>query len=171
MTPQAAPHAGRLEAAVTTMLDELEAEQDREAELCCALLAARRRRAELADGLATLLKTLPSADRARHGERLARIERARRVPGPGRGAKACGQAVLTWLARHPSGEVTTADLDAAVAAAGFDRPSEYAAKTLHRLSREGLVVRVGRGRYRVSRRHPKLAALRRAAVAEMEGGG
>ena len=165
------PHAARLEAAVTTMLDELEAEQEREAELCCALLAARHRRAELAGGLATLLKTLPAAERARHGERLAGIERARRVPGPGRGATACGQAVQTWLARHPSGEVTTAELDAAVAAAGFARPREYAAKTLNRLSRDGLVTRVGRGRYRVSRRHPKLAALRRAAVAEVEDGG
>ncbi len=171
VAPQVATHAERLETAVTTMLDELEAEQAREADLYCALMAARHRRAELARGARSMIRTLPAADRERHGKRLVLIERARRGPKRRRGGTGRNAELLAWLARHPSGEFTVAELDEAMAAAGFAREKQYSTKALYRLGRQGLVERTGWGRSRISHRHPELAALRRAAVAEAERGG
>ena len=40
------------------------------------------------------------------------------------------------------------------------------ARALHRLVKQGLVVRVGQGRYRISDQHPDLAALWRKGLEE-----
>ena len=40
------------------------------------------------------------------------------------------------------------------------------AQALHRLGRQGLVAQVGQGRYRISRQHPELIALRRKGLEE-----
>lgn len=57
-----------------------------------------------------------------------------------------------------------------LAACGFDPTKQYSTRVLYRLV-ASLVERTGWGCYRILRRHPELAALRRAAVAEAERAG
>ncbi len=160
------PHGERLENAVTAMLDELRAEQNREGELSLALVEARHRRGELLRCVTILIKTFPEAGRRRHRKRLARVEALRRAPRRRQGATERSDAVVTFLATCPGEEFDIADLNHALAAAGFDTGGTYAAQALHRLARQGLVVRVGQGRYRVTHLHPDLVALRRKALEE-----
>jgi len=67
------PHAERLESAVTAMLEELRAEQEREGALGCALIESRHRRRELLRSLTILIRTFPEAARRHHRQRLARV--------------------------------------------------------------------------------------------------
>ena len=57
------PHAERLESAVSAMLEELRAEQDREGALGCELIESRHRRRELLRSLTILIRTFPEAAR------------------------------------------------------------------------------------------------------------
>ncbi len=160
------PHAERLENAVTAMLEELQAGQNREGELSLALVEARHRRAELRRYVTILIKTFPAVDRRRHAKRLARVESLCRAPRRRPGATEWSDAVLAFLAEYPGEEFTVAELNRALAAAGFDPGRDYAAKALYRLAKQELVVRVGQGHYRVTHRHPDLVALRRRALEE-----
>ncbi len=163
------PHGERLENAVTAMLEELQDEQDREGKLSCDLIESRHRRGELLRSLTILIKTFPEADRRRHCKRLARAEARHRAPRRRPGATGRSEAVLAFLAGYPGEEFVVAELDHALAEAGLDPGRAYGAQALHRLGRQGLVVRVGQGRYRISRQHPELAALRRKALEDRGG--
>ena len=160
------PHAARLENAVTAMLDELRAEQNREGELSLALVESRHRRGELLRSMTILIKTFPEADRRRHSRQLSRIQALCRAPRRRPGATEWSDAVLAFLAECPDEEFTVADLNRALAAGGHDTGQAYGAKALYRLAQQGLVVRVGQGRYRVTHQHPDLVALRRKALEE-----
>ena len=160
------PHAERLESAVTAMLEELQGEQEREGKLSCDLIESRHRRRELLRSLTILIKTFPEADRRRHRKRLERVEAMRRAPRRRPGASARSEAVLAFLAGYPGDELRVAELDHALAEAGLDPGRAYGAQALHRLGRQGLVVRVAQGRYRISRQHPELVALRRKGLEE-----
>ncbi len=159
-------HAERLENAVTAMIEELLAEQKREVELTRALVVARHRRAELLRSVTILIKTFPAVDRRRHSRRLERVEAMRRAPRRRPGATERSEAVLAILAEYPGEEFAVAGLDRALAAGGHDTGTNYGAQALHRLAKQGLVVRVGQGRYRINPRHPELVALRRKALEE-----
>ncbi len=139
------PDGERLENAVTAMLEELRAEQNREGELSLALVAARHRRGELLRSVTILIKTFPAADRRRHSQRLERVEALRRAPRRRPGSTERSEAVLAFLAEYPGEEFAVAGLDRALAAAGFDPGRAYAAQALHRLAKQELVVRVGQG--------------------------
>ncbi len=158
------PHGDRLEHAVTAMLEELRAGQEREGALSLALVEARHRRAGLTRSLTILIKTFPAVDRRRHAKQLARIESLCRAPRRRPGATERSEAVLAFLAACPGDEFVVAGLDRALAAAGLDPGRAYAAQALHRLGKQGLVVRVGQGRYRINPQHPDLVALRRKAL-------
>ncbi len=160
------PHAERLENAVTAMLDELRAEQNREGELSLALVKARHRRGELTRSLTILIKTFPAVDRRRHAKQLARIASLCRAPRRRPGATEWSEAVLAFLVAYPGEEFTVAELNRALAAGGHDTGPAYAAKALYRLVKQGLVVRVGQGRYRVTHQHPDMVALRRKVLEE-----
>ncbi len=158
------PHGERLESAVTAMLDELRAEQEREGALGCELIESRHRRRELLRSMAILIKTFPEADRRRHAKRLERVEALHRAPRRRPGASERSEAVLAFLAGYPGDEVRAAELGQALVETGLDPGRAYGAQALHRLGRQGLVVRVGQGRYRISRQHPELVALRRKGL-------
>ncbi len=160
------PHAERLENAVTAMLDELRAEQNREGELSLALVESRHRRGELTRSLTILIKTFPAVDRRRHARQLARIQALCRAPRRRPGATGRSEAVLAFLAGYRGAEIRVAELDHALAEAGLDPGRAYGAQALHRLGRQGLVVRVGQGRYRATHQHPELVALRRKGLEE-----
>jgi hypothetical protein len=160
------PHAERLENAVTSMLEELQAEQEREGELSCALVETRHRRGELLRSLTILIKTFPRAERQRHDRRLARVDASYQAPRRRHGTTDRSRAVLAFLASYPGEEFRVAELDRALAAGGLDTRRAYSAQALHRIGKQGVVVRVGQGRYRVTRQHPDLVALRRKLLEE-----
>ena len=158
------PHAERLESAVSAMLEELRAEQEREGALGCELLESRHRRRELLRSLTILIRTFPEAARRQNRQRLARVEARHRAPRRRPGASERSEATLAFLAGYPGDEVRAAELGQALVEAGLDPGRAYAAQALHRLGRQGLVTRVGQGRYRISRQHPELVALRRRGL-------
>ena len=160
------PDTERLESAVTAMIEELLAEQSREGELLRALVVARYRRAELQRCVTNLIKTFPAADRRRLSRQLERVGTLLLAPRRRPGATERSEAVLAFLAACPGDEFAIAELDRALAAGGHDTGRDYAAKALNRLVRQELVVRVRRGRYRVTHQHPDLVALRRSALEE-----
>ena len=158
------PHAERLESAVSAMLEELRAEQEREGALGCELIESRHRRRELLRSLTILIRTFPEAARRQNRQRLARVEARHRAPRRRPGASERSEATLAFLAGYPGDEVRAAELGQALVEAGLDPGRAYAAQALHRLGRQGLVTRVGQGRYRISRQHPELVALRRRGL-------
>ena len=158
------PHAERLESAVSAMLEELRAEQEREGALGCELIESRHRRRELLRSLTILIRTFPEAARRQNRQRLARVEARHRAPRRRPGASERSEATLAFLAGYPGDEVRAAELGQALVEAGLDPGRARGAQALHRLGRQGLVVRVGQGRYRISRQHPELVALRRRGL-------
>ena len=158
------PHAERLESAVSAMLEELRAGQEREGALGCELIESRHRRRELLRSLTILIRTFPEAARRQNRQRLAQVEARHRAPRRRPGASERSEATLAFLAGYPGDEVRAAELGQALVEAGLDPGRAYAAQALHRLGRQGLVVRVGQGRYRISRQHPELVALRRRGL-------
>ena len=158
------PHAERLESAVSAMLEELRAEQEREGALGCELIESRHRRRELLRSLTILIRAFPEAARRQNRQRLAQVEARHRAPRRRPGASERSEATLAFLAGYPGDEVRAAELGQALVEAGLDPGRAYAAQALHRLGRQGLVTRVGQGRYRISRQHPELVALRRRGL-------
>ena len=145
------------------MIDELRAERKREGELSRALVVARHRRAELRRGVTILIKTFPAADRRRLSRQLERVETLRLVPRRRPGATERSDAVLAFLAECPGDEFVIAELDRALAVAGYYTGRDYASQALHRLVMPGLVVRFWLFRYLVSHQLPSLLSLLRHA--------
>jgi hypothetical protein len=157
----------RLAQAARLMLDELESHRAHEAELARAHGAARDRGAALMRAIDVMLRGLAPPERAPFVARLGRIEGPRRPPPPGRTQQTPAMAaVLAFLAAAggDAGEptVTVPALAAHLDRIGLRGHRRYAACTLARLARQGLVARVRHAVYTVNRYHPELMAVREA---------
>jgi hypothetical protein len=157
----------RLYGATRLMLDELEDQRKHQARLACRLAAARDRGAGLVRSLDMLIRALPPGERDGPAQRLARIEGQARPALHAIGATPASSAVLAFLAGHARDTVTVPELTAHLKSAGLTLHRRYAACSLNRLIRQGLVARVRRAVYRINRYHPELMAVR---AADRQGG-
>lgn len=150
----------RLYGATRLMLDELEEHRKHQARLARQLAAARDRGAGLVRSLDVLIRALPPSERDNPAQRLAKIEGQARPALHAMGATPASNAVLAFLAGHTGDTVTVPELTAHLERTGLTLHRRYAACTLDRLIRQGLVARVRRAVYRINRFHPELMAMR-----------
>ncbi len=163
--PRTGPGPDRLAQAARLMLDELEAHRVAEAELARRHGAARDRGAALVRAIDVVLRGLSPAGQAPLVNRLALIQGRDRPPVTALGSSPATSAVLAFLAAQEGETVEVAALTAYLKKIGLTQHRRYAACTLARMARCGLVARARRGLYRINRYHPELMAIRKVGRA------
>ena len=156
-----APAPGRLAHAARLMLDEFEAHRAAQAEIARRHAAARDRGAALVRAIDVVLRGLSPAGRAPLVNRLALIQGRGRPPVTALGSSPATSAVLAFLAAQEGDTVEVAALTAYLEKIGLTQHRRYAACTLGRMARYGLLARARRGLYRINRYHPELMAIRK----------
>ncbi len=155
------PEPDRLAHAARLMLDEFEAHSVTQAALARRHAAARDRGAALVRAIDVVLRGLSPAGQAPLVNRLALIQGRDRPPITALGSSPAISAVLAFLAAQEGETVVVAALTAYLQRIGLTQHRRYAACTLGRMARSGLVARARRGLYRVNRYHPELMAIRK----------
>lgn len=134
---------GDMDAALEALLAQHRAAADWASDLAEELERARQRMEVLGRAVTTTASLLPEPTRAQVAERLAAHARA---PLPG-GTKT---SALRSFLRLQRGDFTPSDLAHWLARAGHgEHAPRAAARMLHRAAKEGRVLRVARGHYRV----------------------
>ncbi|MEM1162122.1 MAG: hypothetical protein AAGJ28_14400 [Pseudomonadota bacterium] len=178
MSDEPAASDAALYSAVDTLITRLEREHAWAVELRTDLQHTEREMARLLSACDAAIRTIPLDDRGGLSFRLARIaikdDTRGRPPKDGRYS-----AMLAFLADRPGQEISPAAIAAYLRAQGLRDTRKYIACALHRWSADGMVHRVGRGRYIVNgddqrlrrlRLKPALGSHRAAVRGEMKDG-
>ncbi|MEM7188016.1 MAG: hypothetical protein AAF439_00260 [Pseudomonadota bacterium] len=173
MTETGSASDAEMRAAVETLLSRLEREHAWAEELRSDLEHTQGEIAKLLTACDAAIQALPKDDRVHLMLRAARV--AKQDDRPGRPPKDRRyMLMLDYLAKRPDQEVRNAEIGAHLARHGLRNCSKYISCALHRWANEGMVARLGHGRFLVNGDEKRLRLLRlkpapdsaRAAVRE-----
>lgn len=148
----------RLSGGAALLLTEFEAEGARLAALRAEAEVVALRRARIEAALRALAPTLPPEDARRLRRRIYDSRSEGAAPEPARGAPQTD--LLRLLAAWPRAAITVAEAQARLTERGHAVRRTYAAGVLTVLARRGVVVKTGRGKYRVVKGCAELAEAR-----------
>jgi len=146
-----------LEPAVDAVLRQMEKALHWKGELITELSAAETRLLDLRNSANRLIDCLPQGERLSRRIRLNRNrleeQQLHRAQEP---AHRAGYVLLRMLATHYRGQVTNGEVMRHLKRLGIPATPEVVAKMLYQKAKQGVLERIGRGRYRFERSHPML---------------
>ena len=145
--------------AATTMVAELSRLSGREADLRRDLLTTRTRIDKLLEGLDAVLNLLDRPDRQALRDKVMALDLPLNRRFKTRRPSERVDTVHAWLADQ-EGPFTAAQVQAMLAANGLTDGRHNASIILSRKVGQGMVRRLGRGRYQVCAWHPEITARR-----------